>query len=272
VGTIIASLQAGAVSYLYYADRVYQLPLGLIGVAFGIVLLPELSRKLRAGAEGAAMHSLNRGLELALLLTLPASVALLVIPWPIVVVLFERGAFGRGASDATAWALAAYATGLPAFVLVKLLQPAFYAREDTLTPLKMALVGVVANVILSLLLFWLLRESGLGHAGLALATALSAWLTVVLLAGSLRGRGFLRFDARLRRRLPRIAAASLIMGAVLWAVQAALMPRFDLAVPERIAALVILVAAGLLAYAGLAFALGAFDRAELIRMLRRRPS
>ncbi|MGF1611916.1 MAG: murein biosynthesis integral membrane protein MurJ, partial [Kiloniellales bacterium] len=142
VGTIIASLQAGAVSYLYYADRVYQLPLGLIGIAFGVVLLPDLSRKLRSGADQAAMHSLNRGLELALLLTLPATLALVAIPWPIIVVLFERGAFDRAASDATAWALAAYAVGLPAYVLVKILQPAFYAREDTVTPLKVAVASV----------------------------------------------------------------------------------------------------------------------------------
>ncbi len=272
VGTIIASLQAGAVSYLYYADRVYQLPLGLIGVAFGVVLLPELARKLRAGAEGEAMTSLNRGLELASLLTLPATVALLVIPWPIVIVLFERGAFDRAASDATAWALAAYGGGLPAFVLIKLLQPAFYAREDTMTPLKMALIGVAANVALSLVLFWLLRGAGFGHVGLALATSLSAWLTVFLLGAALRGRGFLTFDARLRRRLPRIALASLVMGAVLWALTVALQPWFTEAIPVRVAALAVLIAAGLAAYGVLVFALGALDRAELIKLLRRRTS
>ena len=270
VGTIIASLQAGAVSYLYYADRVYQLPLGLIGVAFGIVLLPELSRKLRAGADGEAMTSLNRGLELGLLLTLPASIALLVIPWPIVIVLFERGAFDRAAADATAWALAAYACGLPAFVLAKILQPAFFAREDTVTPLKMALAGVVANVVLSLFLFWLLRDRGFGHVGLAMATSLAAWLTAFLLAAALRARGFLSLDARFLGRLPRIGAASLAMGGVLWGLQGVLMPWFDQAIPVRVAGLAALVAAGLLAYAGLAFVLGALDRAELAGMLRRR--
>ncbi len=272
VGTIIASLQAGAVSYLYYADRVYQLPLGLIGVAFGVVLLPDLARKLRAGAEGEAMASLNRGLEFALLITLPATVALLVVPWPIVIVLFERGAFGREASGATAWALTAYACGLPAFILVKLLNPAFFAREDTMTPLKMALAGVAANVALSLLLFWLLRSRGLGHVGLALATALAAWLNVALLSWALRGRGFLHLDSRLKRRLPRIAAASVAMGAVLWVAQGALMPWFDLAIPMRAAGLVLLVSAGLIVYAGLALALGAFERAELAALLRRRGS
>jgi putative peptidoglycan lipid II flippase len=271
VGTIIASLQAGAVSYLYYADRVYQLPLGLIGVAFGIVLLPELSRKLRAGADGAAMYSLNRGLELSLLLTLPAALALAVIPWPIVIVLFERGAFDRAASDATAWALAAYAFGLPAFVLTKILQPAFYAREDTVTPLKMAVAGVVANIVLSLLFFWLLRGQGFGHVGLAMATSLAAWLTVLLLGVSLRVRGFLSFDARLRTRLPRIVLVSLAMGAVLWGLQLLLGAWFDQAIPVRVAGLVLLIGAGVGVYAGLAFAFGAVNRAELAQMLRRPP-
>ncbi|MFQ5774135.1 MAG: murein biosynthesis integral membrane protein MurJ [Kiloniellaceae bacterium] len=267
VGTIIASLQAGAVSYLYYADRVYQLPLGLIGVAFGVVLLPDLSRKLRGGAEREAMHSLNRGLELALLLTLPATVALLVIPWPIVIVLFERGAFDRAASDATAWALAAFASGLPAYVLVKLLQPAFFAREDTMTPLKMAAASVAANVALSLILFW-----PLGHVGIALATALSAWLNTALLATALRRRGFLALDGRIRARLPRIAAASLAMGGALWAVssQAGLASWFDGAVALRVFGLAILVAGGLVVYAGLAFALGAVERGELAALARRR--
>jgi len=238
---------------------------------FGIVLLPELSRKLRAGADGAAMYSLNRGLELSLLLTLPAALALAVIPWPIVIVLFERGAFDRAASDATAWALAAYAIGLPAFVLTKILQPAFYAREDTVTPLKMAVAGVVANIVLSLLFFWLLRAHGFGHVGLAMATSLAAWLTVLLLGVSLRARGFLGFDARLRARLPRIALASLAMGGVLWGLQSQLGAWFDQAIPVRVAGLVLLIGAGIGVYAGLAFALGAVTLAELAKMLRRPP-
>ena len=265
IGTIIASLQAGAVSYLYYADRVYQLPLGLIGIALGVVLLPELSRKIRGGAEAEAMASLNRGLELGMLLTLPAAVALMVIPWPIVVVLFERGAFDRAASEATAWALAAFAAGLPAYVLVKLLQPAFFAREDMVTPLKVALATVATNVALSLVLFW-----PLGHVGLALATAVSSWLNTVLLAVGLRRRGFLAIDPRLRARLPRIAAASLIMGAALWAGFLGLAPWFDGTVVERVLGLAILVGGGLVLYAGLALVLRAVDRAELAAAVTRR--
>ncbi|MCH8001425.1 MAG: murein biosynthesis integral membrane protein MurJ [Proteobacteria bacterium] len=265
IGTIIASLQAGAVSYLYYADRVYQLPLGLIGIGLGVVLLPHLTRSLRGGAEAEAMRTLNRGLELSMLLTLPAAVALVVVSWPIVIVLFERGAFDRASSEATALALMAFAAGLPAYVLVKVLQPAFFAREDTVTPFKMAAATVAANVALSLILFW-----PLGHVGIALATALAAWLNTVLLAVALRRRGFLTLDARLKGRLPRVALASLVMGLALWAAARWLGPWFEAALWWRIAGLAILVGGGLALYAGLAYGLHAVDRAELAALLRRR--
>jgi putative peptidoglycan lipid II flippase len=264
VGTIIASLQISAVSFLYYADRIYQLPLGLIGIAFGIVLLPDLSRKLRAGAHKAAMYTFNRGLELALFLTLPATVALLIIPLPIIVVLFERGVFDRADSVATAWALAAFALGLPAFVLVKVLQPAFFAREDTVTPLRMALITVAANVVFSLALFWPLR-----HVGLALATSLSAWLNAGLLIWALRSRKFLTIDARCKTRVPRIAVASVLMGAVLWAAFQGLAPWFDGAVPVRILGLGLLVGGGLAVYGVLALLLRAMAPADLAGLVRR---
>jgi putative peptidoglycan lipid II flippase len=263
VGTIIASLQAGAVSYLYYADRVYQLPLGLIGIAFGVVLLPDLSRKLRSGAGEQAMAQLNRGLELSMALTLPAAVALIVIPWPIIVVLFEHGAFDRSGSEATALALMAFAIGLPAYVLVKVLQPAFFAREDTVTPFRMAVATVAANIALSLALFW-----PLGHVGIALATALSAWLNTALLGMALFRRGFLVLDARLNARLPRVALASLIMGAGLWALMQWLLPWFDAALGWRVAGLALLVGGGLGLYALLALALGAL-RLDELKALRR---
>lgn len=264
VGTIIASLQVSAVSFLYYADRIYQLPLGLIGIAFGIVLLPDLSRKLRAGANKAAMYTFNRGLELALLLTLPAAVALVVIPLPIIVVLFERGAFDRADSLATAWALAAFAAGLPAFVLVKVLQPAFFAREDTVTPLRMALITVAANVVFSLALFWPLR-----HVGLALATSLSAWLNAGLLIWALRRRKYLTIDARCKSRVPRIAVASVLMGAVLWLVFEWLAPWFDGPAPVRILGLGLLIGGGLAVYGALALILRAAAPADVAGLLRR---
>ena len=264
VGTIIASFQASAVSYLYYADRVYQLPLGLIGIGLGVVLLPHLSRSLRAGEPAAAMHTLNRGLELSMLLTLPATVALIVIPWPIIVVLFERGAFDRTGTEATALALMAFAAGLPAYVLVKVLQPGFFAREDTVTPFKMAVATVAANIVLSLALFW-----PLGHVGIALATALAAWLNAGLLAAGLFKRGFLTLDARLKARLPRAALASLVMGALLWGLADWLLPWFDAGFWLRIAGLAVLVAAGLLVYGVLVLAFGVV-RLEELKALRTR--
>ena len=270
VGTIVASLQAGAVSWLYYADRVYQLPLGLIGIALGVVLLPDLARKLRAGNETAAHYSMNRGLEISLLLTLPATVALLVVPLPIMIVLFERGAFDRQAAEASAWALAAFATGLPAYILLKPLQAGFFAREDTVTPLKMASVSVLVNVVLSVALFFLLQPQGLGHVGIALATALAAWLHAGMLGARLLGMGFLQFDARLKRRMPRALAASLVMGLLLWGASLALMPWFDAGAAMRVSGLAILVAAGLGAYFGLAVATRALEREDIKLLLRRR--
>ena len=264
VGTIVASLQPGAVSWLYYADRVYQLPLGLIGIALGVVLLPDLSRKLRAGNDAAAMHSMNRGLELSLLLTLPATVALLVVPLPIIVVLFERGAFDREAAEASAWALAAFASGLPAYILLKPLQAGFFAREDTVTPLKMAMASVAVNIGLCVALFL-----AMGHVGIALATALAAWLHVALLGGGLLSRRFLAFDERLKGRLPRSLLASLVMGLVVWGVAQPLAPWLDQGIALKVSALGAIVGAGLLSYFGLAIATRALERDDL-RLLTRR--
>lgn len=265
VGTIIASLQAGAVSYLYYADRVYQLPLGLVGIAIGVVLLPDLTRKLRSGAAAAALGSLNRGIELSLLLTLPAAVALVVIPGPVISVLFERGAFDRAASEATAWALAAYSVGLPAYVLVKVLQPAYFAREDMLTPLRIAVVAVGANVVLSIALFL-----PFAHVGIATATALAAWLNAALLVDGLFKRGFLRLDERLKRCLPRVAATSFGMGAALWILHAWLAAWFEAALETRVAALAILVAGGMIVYGFCACVTGIVGLSDIKRLFYRR--
>ncbi len=265
IGTIIASFRDGAVSYLYYADRIYQLPLGVIGIAFGVVLLPELSRKLRAGDHDQALASLNRGIEFAMLLTLPAAVAIAVIARPIIVVLFERGAFDRLASEATVPALIAFALGLPAYVLVKVFQPAFFAREDTVTPLRFAAVSVALNIGLSLALFpWL------AHVGIALATAVAAWGNVALLALRLARRGFWRGDSRLGARLVRILLASALMGLGLWFAAFWLDPWLDAGPALKVAALLLLVFGGLVAFAALALATGASSLAELKDLLRRR--
>ena len=266
IGVILASLlPTGAISYLYYADRIYQLPLGVIGIAVGTALLPLLSRQLREGDEAGGQASFNRALEFSLLLTLPAAAALIVMPGPIVAVLFERGAFDADATAATASALAAFALGLPAFVLVKVLAPGFFAREDVTTPVKIALVSVAANIALSAALLVPLQ-----HVGLALATSAASWLNAFLLAFVLRRRGQFGMDSRLRRRLPRIALATVVMTAVLLAGLEALAPLFAGTVLQRALALVLLIGAGKLVYAAAAFALGAVEIAEIRGILARR--
>jgi putative peptidoglycan lipid II flippase len=268
IDVVIASLlPTGAVSFLYYADRVNQLPLGVVGVAVGTALLPLLSRQLRSGEEAAASASMNRALEFSLLLTVPGAAALMVIAGPVIVTLFERGAFGAGESAATAAALAAYAVGLPAYVLVKVLGPGFFAREDTTTPVKIAIGAVIVNVTLNLLLM-----GPLAHVGIALATAIAAWLNAGALALILRRRGHLALDARLKRSLPRIAAAAAAMAAGLWGGTVALAPLLADGLAARAPALAALVAGGLALYFGCAIAFGAVGRDDLKRLLlRRRP-
>jgi putative peptidoglycan lipid II flippase len=234
-------LPPGAVSYLYFADRLAQLPLGVIGVAVGTALLPLLARQLRSGDIEGALASQNRALEMALLLTLPAALALIVLAEPIIAALFERGAFGPDATVATSMALAAYASGLPAYVLIKVLAPGFFAREDTKTPVKIAIGCLIANILMIIALLGPLQ-----HVGIALATALSAWLNAALLGWLLRRQGLLHFDQRLRQRLPRIAAATLAMTAALWLARPWL---------ERLPDLLAL--AGMIATGGLVFTLGA---------------
>jgi putative peptidoglycan lipid II flippase len=265
IDIVIASLlPTGAVSYLYYADRVNQLPLGVVGIAIGTALLPLLSRQLREGATEDARNSMNRGIEVALLLTVPAAAALLVISGPIITVLFERGEFSAVTATATAQALMAYAIGLPAYVLVKVLGPGYFAREDTVTPVKIAIVCVAVNVILNLTLIHILA-----HVGIALATAISAWLNAFLLARILHRRGHHRFDDRLQQRLLRIFLASAAMAAVLWLVLAGFGSAFDASLPIKIAALAALVLGGLGVYAVLAITTGAVVPSDLRRMLSR---
>ncbi len=264
IDVVIASLlPTGAVSYLYYADRIYELPLGVIGIAIGTALLPLLARQVRRGEHDAALHTQNRALEAALLLTLPAAVALVVIAEPIIGVLFERGAFDRVAVAATAAALAAYALGLPAYVLIKVLTPCFYAREDTATPVKIAILAVIANTAIALAL---LRP--LAYVGIALATAAAAWLNAALLARALARRADFAPDARLKRRLPRIVLASVMMGAALWLAARAVGPWLAGGLAVKAAALILLVALGVGVFAAAAQLLRAWDVRELAAQLR----
>jgi putative peptidoglycan lipid II flippase len=259
VDVVIGSLlTSGAISYLYYADRVAQLPLGVIGIAVATALLPLLSRQIRAGDEAAALDSQNRSLEFALLLTVPAACALVAAAQPVISVLFGRGAFGPESQEATGLVLAAYALGLPAHVLVKVLATGYFAREDTKTPVLVAVVALVVNVVLNLALM-----GPLAYVGIALATSASAWVNCGLLALGLRRRGRLKPDRRFRRKLPRMVLSSAVMAGAVYAVVAQVGTVFDAADPVRIAALAGLVAAGVVLYGILAQLSGAMTLAEL---------
>ncbi len=253
IDTWFASLlPAGAVSYLFYADRLTQLPLGVVGVALGTALLPALARSLRAGAGAEARALQARAVEFGLLLALPAALGLHLLALPVVQGLFERGAFDAEASRATAAALKAFALGLPAYVLVKIFAAAFFAREDTRTPVLVAALCLVVNVLLILALI-----GPLAHVGIALATALANWVNAGLLALLLARRAALGVDRRLVRRLFGIALAALAMAAVLWPLLTAT------ASWSPLVRLAVLVGTGALAYAVCAPLFGAFDPREV---------
>lgn len=259
VGTMLASTTAGAVSWLYYADRLYQLPLGVVGIAIGQVLLPEITRRVAAGETAATSEVQNRALEFALVPALPAAAALMLLADPIVRVLFERGAFTAADGTAAARALAIFAAGLPAFVLVRVFAPAFYAREDTATPMVIGGLAVGVNVVLSLALLPVV-----GWIAVAIATATAGWVNAGLLFGRLVGRGHWRGDATARRRLPRLLLATAAMAAVVGGAHAGLEPAFAAGsgFATKAAALAGLVGLGLVVHGGLVVLLGVVDTAR----------
>ncbi|MCO8145239.1 murein biosynthesis integral membrane protein MurJ [Rhodovulum tesquicola] len=264
IGRQVASFFEGAVAWLSYADRLYQLPLGVVGIAIGVVLLPDLSRRLRAEDTNGGRDAFNRAGEMALALTVPAAVALAVIPGAIVGVLFQRGAFDASDTAATALAVAVYGAGLPAFVMQKVLQPLFFAREDTRRPFYYALWALAVNAALAIGL-----APFIGYIAAAWGTMLAGWAMVALLwRGSRRYGAAATLDDRFRARIWRILAASALMGAVLLLTAWALAPWLE-AGRIRYAALAGLVGIGMLAYFGAGHLLGAFRLSEFRRALRR---
>ena len=264
VGQLVSSQYTGAVSWLYGADRLYQLPLGVVGIAVGLVLLPELSKRLQTHDDAGAKDAFNRGTEIALALTLPAAVALFVIPVPLASMLYEYGATGRDDVLAIGLATAIYGLGLPAFILQKLLQPLFFAREDTKTPFRFAVWSMIINAALALgLMPWL------GWISAAVATTLSSWVMVALLAGSARKFGDVaRISPTVKSRVLRMCIASGIMGATLWCVAMVVMD-YAADAPSRIALALGLIALGIVVYGIAGRSLGAFDVQDLKSSLRR---
>jgi putative peptidoglycan lipid II flippase len=211
--TIIATfLPAGALSALYYADRLNQLPIGVIGIAIGTVLLPEMSRRLTAGDDAGAKAAQRRAFDFTLLSSVPFVIAFLTVPDVITRAMFARGAFSKADAAAAGATLAAYAIGLIPFVLIRSAVATFYARKDTATPVKAALIGVAVNVALKIALM-----GSLAQIGLALGTAIGAWINLLLVLGFAVQRGFLDLDRALMQTLVKFAASGAVLAAALWA-------------------------------------------------------
>ncbi|WP_174273265.1 murein biosynthesis integral membrane protein MurJ [Sphingomonas bacterium] len=258
-------LPQGSVSYLYYADRLNQLPFALIGIGVGTAMLPGLSRQIGAGDDKGAGVTMNRAVELVLVLTLPATAALMIAAGPIIRALLQHGAFTAYDATASAAALAAFSIGLPANILIKVLVPGFYARADTRTPVRIALIAMASNLAMNLILIWPMR-----HVGLALSTALSCWVNAGLLWWTLRKRGHFTIDARLKRSAGKLLLATLAMAALLIAANPFLAPHMTRDLLERALWLGALMIAAAAVYFAAAFLLGAFRPAEFRAQFTRR--
>ena len=245
VDMIVASLlSTGAISYLYYADRLNQLPLSMAGIAVGTALLPMLSKSLAADNKEESQDLFNRSLEFCFFVALPAAVALLIVPLPMVATLFQHGEFTAKDAQITAYTLMGYGVGLPAYIASKVFMTSFWAQQDTVTPVKISIITALTNTFLCLLFIGLL-----GVAGISLATGLTGWLQVYLLHRQLKKRDVLTFDDRLRDVFPKIAICSCVMAAVLSMLGYVLQPYFQDSLFVKILALVALLGGGAITYA-----------------------
>jgi putative peptidoglycan lipid II flippase len=238
--TVIASfLPAGALSALYYADRLNQLPIGVIGIAAGTVVLPEMARRLAAGDDAGAAHAQNRAFEFTLLMAIPCVAAFLIVPDLIMRALFVRGAFNDADALAAGHTLAAYAAGLLPFVLIRSAVASFFARGDTATPVFAALIAAAVNIGFKVLLM-----GPLAQVGLALATSIGAWINLTLVVWFAIRAGHIRFDARLRESALKLAAAGLVLAALLWFAAAPLARLFAGVALRDLVTLAVLAALG----------------------------
>lgn len=266
IDLVIASfLPAGSISYLFYADRVNQLPVGVIGVAVGTALLPMLSRQVASGQEQDAVTTMNRGMEMSLFLTIPCAVASMVVAEPLIATMFERGAFTAENTWNTALTLAVFSAGLPAYILVKILTPGFFARHDTATPVRYSIITLVINTLISLALM-----KPFAQLGLAAATAIASWINVGLLTWGLMKRGHFTIDARLRKRFPRMLIAAVALGLALWGMDTAFGPWSGADVKElpRVLKLAVVVFGGIAVYGVVSQLTGALRLGELRGLMR----
>ena len=266
----LASFEQGAKTWLYSADRLYQLPLGLVGVAVGLAILPRLSRAAGSDDSASARTTMDDGIGLAMALTLPAAAALVAIPVLLTDGLFARGGFTSEDAVQTGKALIPFGWGVPAFVLIKVLAPAYFAREDTRSPMAFALVSVALNTLLGAALFvWLLQRGADGFPGLAFATSLAAWVNAGLLARGLWRRGWYRPGPRLISRLIRTGVSTAAMAALLALAPGQMQALTALALGSPFLATVGVILAGAMAYGLAALATGAVAPSDLARLVRR---
>jgi putative peptidoglycan lipid II flippase len=249
--TIIATfLPAGALSALYYADRLNQLPIGVIGIAIGTVLLPEMSRRISAGDHAGAMEQQRRGFDYTLLFAVPFVAAFTAVPDVITRAMFARGAFTRADAAAAGATLAAYAVGLIPFVMIRSAVATFYARKDTATPVKASLTGIGVNVLLKLLLM-----GSLAQVGLALATAVGAWINLLLVLGFAVRAGYLELNRPLGQSLLKFLVSGVLLAVVLWLVAKFAAAHLGTTAFHDEITLLILIAVGAVVYAGSILAL-----------------
>ena len=270
VSQALASFETGAKSWLYSADRLYQLPLGLVGVAVGLAVLPQLSRAARANDSASSFKTMDDGIGLAMALTLPAAAALMAAPFFLADGFFTRGDFTSIDAAQTARALFHFGWGVPAFVLIKVLGPGFYAREDTRTPMSYSLISVAINTILGAGLFFMLKAQGVpGFPGLAIATSIAAWANAGLLFLTLNTRNWYKPGPRLIRRLGGALGASAVMAAALMFLNAHRAGLEDIVFGSKFAATILLCVTGAAVYGIFAILGGAVSIADLRRARRR---
>ena len=271
VSQVLTGSDEGARSVLYNADRLYQLPLGLVGVAIGLALVPRLTKAFVADDHEGGRRTLDDGITLAMAFTLPAAVALFVIPFFIIDATVTRGAFTSADAARTADALRQFAWGVPAFVLAKVLTPPFFARMDTRRPMNFAIASVIITVVVgSALFFWFSRIGVDGVLGLAIATSLSAWINVALLLGTLMREKAWSPSPAFVSRLSRVIAASAVMAALLLSASFGYETLSRLFLAKEVAILAV-CGAGALVYAACIVLFRAVTPAELKAVLRREP-
>jgi len=266
VDMILASLlPVGSISFLYYADRLYQLPLGVIGVAIGTALLPMLSKALKADDKNEVVKLIGLGFETGLMLSLPAAIGLTVIAGTIMTVLFQHGEFTQNDSIQSSHALIAYSIGLPAYVLSRVFSTAYFAREDTRTPVRFAVTCAIINTVLALAMITPLK-----HVGIALATGITAWINLALLMHGLHKKKHLDLPLNSVKRSALIVVSGLIMAAVLWGLDTYILHTLEGNMWHKALDLVLLVGAGGVSYFGSLFAFGVFNKQSLKALFPKR--